>query len=113
MPVDLDRIEFLSTHPECFGYDDLAMLREAVAELRELRAAVPRWTKEKPTVPGWYWAWHPTPWDAPAFPPQIVEIRRGTLPDKFVVQGHMVAWPPAGWEWCGPLAPPSDPEPRS
>lgn len=54
MSVDPDELDTLATKLEHAGLGLLApLVREAVAEIRRHRAG-PRWTRERPTEPGWY-----------------------------------------------------------
>lgn len=132
MPADLDALE--SAHRVLVGYDFpnvAANVLDAVAEIRELRYELararqslatyardyvtftaPRWTKEKPTVPGWYWMRR-----------RIDYATRESVADGVVrihpaVDGMMFHATDSGWlplpedaeAFSGPLPEPAEPE---
>lgn len=62
-----------------------------------------RWTRERPTEPGYYWLHRP--WVEPS--PQVVKVVRhvsGAL--KVIVFGNVFSLDQIGGEWAGPLEPP-------
>lgn len=66
-----------------------------------------RWSRNKPTVPGWYW------WRRPGEEPTIAQVRASLheglffyLPENEGREGSIsvsVAWPDT--EWQGPITP--------
>jgi hypothetical protein len=75
------------------------LVMEVGRRMQAERRSVPPWTKDRPTVPGWYWC-------RDDYGCNVVEID-GSLRAHF----QAMVWPgiPDDWEWSGPL--PSPPEP--
>jgi hypothetical protein len=64
-----------------------------------------KWTSDRPTVPGYYWKFHPESRSGKSLE-RIVIIRGETL----VYNGHL-SWPASfgDYLWYGPIAEPDDP----
>jgi hypothetical protein len=59
----------------------------------------PQWTKETPTVPGWYWL--------KSFQGvEVVKVHDGEVLWVDSEGGEKLERMPEGYEWCGPLTPP-------
>jgi hypothetical protein len=78
-----------------------------VYKAADIDPLLPKWTTEKPTVPGWYW-WRANGKDDSIV--RLIETQEGGLIVQFET-GHCayVRNVPDG-EWAGPLTPPSDGE---
>lgn len=105
--------------PDCDDAEDCLLLRIAMICDQEAwarqerdeslaRPAVPPWTREKPTEPGWYWQRH-AGWTADHHR-GIVRIWRTwdgdfSGPSRLHVHGNTDI--PDGFEWSGPLPEPA------
>lgn len=122
MPTDLDRLGGAIGYLLAHGMNSMAAeVQNAIAELTELRSrpAIPPWSRERPTEPGWYWRRA----NGDEF---VTEVENHGYDGRLAYQcgwyvdrsggGAQWAWTDpedddlAGWS--GPLSMPPEPEPK-